>query len=103
MNWERMTLPVLLAQWARTVDYLERQPVTTEEFVTEVLLRHEIAKRLQTQPVTRETRDLLAEIDEHFRTLTEEQTGCTLSPMVTDISGWTPVREWYAWRRPREA
>lgn len=103
MNWERMTLPVLLAQWARTVDFLERQPVSAAEFASEVLLRHEIAKRLQTQPVTRETRDLLAEIDEHFRGITEAHTVCTLDPATTEITGWTPVREWYAWRRPREA
>ncbi len=59
----RLTLPGLVAQWARMVDYLARQPVTNEEFVADLLVRHEIAQRLRAKPTTLETGEMLAEID----------------------------------------
>lgn len=96
MNWERMTLPVLLAQWARSVDFLGRAPITDAEFASDVLLRHEIALRLQTQPVTRETREMLAEVDDTFRAATVATASCVLSD--ERAASWSPTREWYGWR-----
>lgn len=99
-NLARLTLPGLVAQWARIVDYLERHAVPTAEFLADVEVRHEIAQRLRAKPTTLETREMLAEIDEHFRRITTEQAGCLHGEARAVAAQWTPGREWYFWRGP---
>lgn len=100
MNLARLPLPALLAQWARIVDYLERAAPTGPEFLADVDVRHEIASRLRGKPVTRETREMLAELDEAFCEATRERSQCLLGTEVAEGNGWTPTREWYYWRDP---
>ncbi len=100
-NLARLTLPALVAQWARMVDYLERQPVSHDEFVADLLVRHEIAQRLRAKPTTLETREMLAEIDEHFRAITEERTECVAGAARAAAEQWSAGREWYFWRALR--
>lgn len=94
----RLTLPALVAQWARMVDYLARQPVSHEEFVADLMVRHEIAQRLRAKPTTLETREMLAEIDEHFRAITEETAACVAELPEGGAAPWQAGREWYFWR-----
>lgn len=96
----RLTLPGLVAQWARIVDYLERHTVSATEFEADVAVRHEIAQRLRGKPTTLETREMLAEIDEHFRRITSEQSWCLHGDDRAAAAQWTPSREWYFWRAP---
>lgn len=95
----RLTLPALVAQWARIVDFLAREPVGHDEFVADVRVRHEIAQRLRAKPTTLETREMLAEIDEQFRAITQESAECVVGPPAGEAEGWSASREWYFWRR----
>lgn len=99
-NLARLTLPALVAQWARIVDYLERHAVPAAEFAADVNVRHEIAQRLRAKPTTLETREMLAEIDEHFRRITTETPACLHGDPRAAAEQWTPGREWYFWRGP---
>lgn len=99
-NLARLTLPGLVAQWARIVDYLERHDVGAPEWLADVAVRHEIAQRLRAKPTTLETRELLAEIDEQFRRITTERAGCLHGEARAAAEQWTPGREWYFWREP---
>lgn len=99
-NLARLTLPALVAQWARLVDYLERHTVPATEFAADVDVRHEIAQRLRAKPTTLETREMLGEIDEHFRRITVEQAECLHGEARAAAAQWTPGREWYYWRGP---
>ena len=103
MNLTRLPLPALLAQWARSVDYVAREALTSAEFMADVDVRHEIATRVRGKPVTRETREMLTELDEAFRTVTVEQATCLHGASVAEANGWTPSREWYYWRSPVHA
>jgi hypothetical protein len=100
-NLARLTLPALVAQWARMVDYLARQPVSDAEFVADLMVRHEIAQRLRAKPTTLETREMLAEIDEHFRVVTVEVGACAAGEVRAAAEQWSASREWYFWRRRR--
>ncbi len=100
-NLARLTLPALVAQWARMVDYLERHAVSREEFVADLMVRHEIAQRLRAKPTTLETREMLAEIDEHFRAITEEAAACVADDGRAAAEQWSAGREWYFWRALR--
>ncbi|GAB1342035.1 hypothetical protein [Gemmatimonas sp.] len=97
-NLARLTLPALVAQWARIVDYVERHPVSAEEFSADVAVRHEISQRLRAKPTTLETREMLAEIDEHYRRITEESAECLHGAARAAAEQWTPGKEWYFWR-----
>lgn len=68
---ERLTLPVLLSSWARVVDLVSRGDLPADEYAADLQIRHEIAQRVRSRPVTAETRELLAELDEWFREATE--------------------------------
>jgi hypothetical protein len=105
-----VNLPALLAQWARIVDDLERTATATPavsvsermaQLRRDVAVRHEITTRLVGKPVTRDIREMMAELDEHFRSITVPSTVCTLGDDVAATHGWTPSREWYFWRAPR--
>lgn len=96
----RLTLPALVAQWARAVDFLSRESVGEAEFVADVQIRHEIAQRLRAKPTTLETREMLAEIDEQFRATTVERAACVLGDARASAEEWGPSREWYLWRWP---
>jgi hypothetical protein len=99
-NLARLTLPVLVAQWARIVDYVERHEVAADDFVTDVEVRHEIALRLRAKPTTRETREMLVELDEQFRNATVPSDACLHGNERAAAEGWSPTREWYFWRKP---
>lgn len=99
-NLGRLTLPVLVAQWARIVDYVERHAVEVDAFRTDVEVRHEISLRLRANPTTRETREMLAELDEQFRAVTAERAECLHGAERALAEGWRPTREWYFWRQP---
>ena len=102
LNLARLTLPILLAEWARIVDRLEHQPHDPAHvFADDVLVRHEISARLRAKPSPQDTRDMLHEFDRHFRALTEERGACVFGEAAAVASGWTPSREWYFWRAPR--
>lgn len=98
-NLARLTLPALVAQWARTVDYLARHGGRNDEFVNDLLVRHEIAQRLRAKPTTLETREMLAEIDEQFRAISEEAAACAAGEARAVAEQWHAGREWYFWRR----
>lgn len=108
MTLARVNLPALVAQWARFVDDLERQPDVPApmaesrlaDFLTDVAVRHEIAQRLRARSTTAETRDLLADLDAAFRQATTASTHCVHGEDVASENGWTSTREWYYWRRP---
>ena len=100
MNLARLPLPALLAQWARIVDYVEREAPPAAEFLADVDVRHEIATRVRGNPVPRETREMLAELDEAFRQVTREREVCLHAVAHAESQGWTPAREWYYWREP---
>ncbi len=98
-NLTRLTLPALVAQWARIVDYVARHEVATHDLAADLQVRHEIAQRLRARPTTLETREMLAELDEHFRESTIESADCVLGADRAAASGWSAGREWYLWRR----
>ncbi|WP_353267385.1 hypothetical protein [Gemmatimonas sp.] len=99
-NLSRLTVPVLVAQWARIVDYVERHEVASHDFRTDVNVRHEISLRLRAKPTTGETREMLAELDGHFRAATVEVPECIHDMERAMAEQWTPTREWYFWRAP---
>lgn len=99
-NLARLTLPALVAQWARIVDYVERHPVSAADFSADVAVRHEISLRLRAKPTTLETREMLAEIDEHFRRVTVECAECLHGAACAAAEQWMPGKEWYFWRAP---
>ncbi|MCA2985042.1 MAG: hypothetical protein ACK6DR_07050 [Gemmatimonas sp.] len=101
-NLTRLTLPALVAQWARIVDYVARHEVATHDLAADLQVRHEIAQRLRAKPTTLETREMLAELDEHFREATIESADCVLGADRAAASGWSAGREWYLWRRVAE-
>jgi hypothetical protein len=58
---------------------------------------------LRAKPTTLETREMLAEIDEHFREITREAvtqdaSGCVAGEARATAEGWSAGREWYFWR-----
>lgn len=91
---------MLLAQWARIVDYTERHQVDGHDYRADVDVRHEIASRLRSRPTSAETREMLAELDTHFRATTTESPTCIHGDARAAAEGWTPQREWYYWRVP---
>ncbi|AMW04472.1 hypothetical protein [Gemmatimonas phototrophica] len=97
-NLARLTLPILVAQWSRIVDYVERHQVAEHDFRTDVDVRHEIALRLRAKPTTRETREMLVDLDEQFRGATVASEVCLHGAERATEEGWSPVREWYYWR-----
>ena len=99
---DRLTLPALLAQWARIVDFLDREAVTAEAFCAHADVRHAIARRMVGKPVTRETREMLNELDTAYLAATAEQTDCVHGADRAMTEGWTPQREWYYWRVPHK-
>ena len=103
---QRANLPALVAQWARVVADLEHRvacDVAPSSLAGEVDARHEIAERVRSKPTTAETRELLAELDQLFRDMTDEIAECIYGTDVATSRGWTPQRQWYYWRalRPR--
>jgi hypothetical protein len=103
MTLARVNLPALVAQWARFVDDLERQPgayAALPDFLADVAVRHEIAQRLRARSTTAETRDLLADVDAAFRRVTQAADRCVHGDDVAAVNGWSSTREWYYWRIP---
>ena len=94
----RSPLPALIAQWARTVDYIDRHAMAADDFRADVDVRHEIARRMRTQSYTPETREMLADLDAQFRAATEPTDECIHGADVATREAWTPTREWYFWR-----
>lgn len=113
MALEVHALPVLLAQWARAVDRFERfvhalqsgaSPAAGEvsemhqELLDDLRVRHEISQRVRTRPATADSRSMLAELDEIFRSVTVEAAQCVAGADEARDAGWKPEREWYFWR-----
>lgn len=94
----RSTLPALIAQWARTVDYIDRHAMTADDFRADVDIRHEIARCMRTQSFTPETREMMADLDSQFRAATVSTEECIHGADVAVRENWTPAREWYFWR-----
>ncbi|MCC6245355.1 MAG: hypothetical protein IT353_21115 [Gemmatimonadaceae bacterium] len=100
----RANLPALVALWARVVADLEHRlalNTAPPSLVGEVDARHEIAERVRSKPTTAETRELLAELDQLYREMTEEVAVCIYGADVAAERGWTPQRQWYYWRALR--
>lgn len=100
VNLGRLTLPSLIAQWARIADYIERREIDGHDVPADVAVRHEIATRLRTRPTSAETREMLAELDAQFVAGTVESATCIAGADEAAAAGWTPTREWYYWRVP---
>lgn len=99
----RTTLPILLAEWARIVDRLEHHAQEPAHvFTDDVLVRHAIALQIREKPTTAELREMLTELDAHFRAFTSESTQCVLGADDAEREGWSRSREWYFWRAPRD-
>ena len=92
-------LPVMLAQWARMVDALERGAVELYPLEEAVLHRHQLALALRGRATTAETREMLAELDDAFRAVTAPAPTCVVGEERATAEGWTPTREWYCWRQ----
>lgn len=102
----RANLPALVAMWARAVADLEHRVASgtaQSSLAGEVDARHEIAERVRSKPTTAETREMLAELDQLFRDMTDEIPECIYGSDVATSRGWTSQRQWYFWRtlRPR--
>lgn len=107
-NLGRISLPALVALWARIVADMEHRasvpvllPSTdalAHTFNAELLVRHEIAQRIRSRPTTAETREMLVELDQFFRDATEDASVCVLGDAEATANGWTRAREWYFWR-----
>ena len=98
MNRARNTLPALIAQWARSVDYIDREAMTDDDYRADVDVRHEIARRMRSQSFTPETREMLTDLDTQFRAATAPAEECIHGADLAAREGWTPAREWYFWR-----
>jgi hypothetical protein len=107
---DRLTIPALLAQWARIVDDVERSAGITSgtrrddpahDFVADADIRHELAARIRVRPLTSETREMLLELDELYRAATDAVAHCIRGDETAAAQGWTPQREWYYWRVAR--
>ncbi|WP_310571631.1 hypothetical protein [Gemmatimonas sp.] len=102
MHLTRVNLPALVALWARGVDDAAR--TGSADLPDDLLrVRHEIAQRLRVRPASAETRDLLTEFDEAFRTLTQATAHCKYGDERAAAEGWTATREWYFWRTTARA
>lgn len=110
MTLARLSVPALLAQWARIVDDVERSAGITpgarrddpeHDARADADVRHELAQRLRARPSTGETREMLAELDASYRAATDAATTCIYGDDRAQSEGWTPEREWYYWRTER--
>jgi hypothetical protein len=102
VTFDRVNVPALVALWARQVDELTHErgdALAGHDYLERLAVRHEIAKRLRVRPASAETRDLLAEFDQAFRSVTTESTTCLWGNDRAEAEGWTPQREWYFWRQ----
>jgi hypothetical protein len=108
----KITIPALLAQWARIVDDVERTAGITSgtrrddpqhDALADADVRHELATRIRVRPLTTETREMLLELDELYRAATEPVDHCIRGEALAAQHGWTPQREWYYWRVPKRA
>lgn len=107
-NLGRISLPALIALWARIVADMERRAQSSgitastdalaHTFDAELKVRHEISKRIRSRPTTAETREMLAELDQFFRDATEDSSACVLGDAEAEANAWTRTREWYFWR-----
>lgn len=107
-NLGRISLPALIALWARIVADMERRAQSSgisastdalaHTFDAELKVRHEISKRIRSRPTTAETREMLAELDQFFRDATEDSSACVLGDAEAEAYAWTRTREWYFWR-----
>lgn len=110
MTLARLSVPALLAQWARIVDDVERSAGITpgarrddpdHDAHADADVRHELAQRLRARPSTGETREMLLELDAAYRAATDAATACIHGADRATAEGWTPEREWYYWRTTR--
>ena len=105
MNLERLALAALIAEWARAVERIARGEVVVREGVPDYLddlaVRHEISRRTRERPVTADTRETLAELDDIYRDATIASHECLPGKHDAAAHEWTAAREWYYWRRPR--
>jgi hypothetical protein len=107
---DRLTIPALLAQWARIVDDVERAAGIADgtrrddpahDVCADADIRHELSARIRVRPLTSETREMLLELDELYRAATDAVAVCIKGADAAVSHGWTPQREWYYWRHPR--
>jgi hypothetical protein len=112
MTLARLSVPALLAQWARIVDDVERsagiapgarRDDPAHDARADADVRHELAQRLRARPSTGETREMLAELDASYRAATDAVAVCIYGSARAAAEGWTPDREWYYWRTDRRA
>lgn len=110
MTLTKLTIPALLAQWARIVDDVERTAGITggvrrddpsHDPLADADVRHELATRIRQRPLTTETREMLLELDALYREATVPVDHCIRGAELAAQHGWTPQREWYYWRVPR--
>ncbi|MBY0491951.1 MAG: hypothetical protein K2R93_19070 [Gemmatimonadaceae bacterium] len=112
MTLTKLTIPALLAQWARIVDDVERTAGITagarrddpqHDPLADADVRHELATRIRVRPLTTETREMLLELDALYRAATVPVETCIRGAELAAQQGWTPQREWYYWRVPKTA
>lgn len=112
MTLTKLTIPALLAQWARIVDDVERSAGITggtrrddpaHDPLADADVRHELATRIRERPLTSETREMLLELDGLYRSATDAVEQCIRGDALAAAQGWTPTREWYYWRSVRNS
>jgi hypothetical protein len=108
----KLTIPALIAHWARIVDDVERSAGIAagerrddplHDFRADADVRHELATRIRVRPMTSEMREMLAELDGHYRAATDESVRCIHGEDRAVRHEWSSAREWYYWRVPRGA
>jgi hypothetical protein len=86
-----------LAQWARTVEDVERgYPLTFDDYLNDLDLR----RTLDEVELTREQMVTLAAADTRFQNASYPAGACVWGEENAAAEGWTAEAQWYYWRLP---
>ncbi|HEY0929431.1 MAG TPA: hypothetical protein VGE27_05885 [Gemmatimonas sp.] len=90
-------MDVRLAQWARTVEDVERgYPLTFDDYLNDLDLR----RTLDEVELSTEQLATLTAIDERFRGASYPAGSCVWGEENAAAEGWLPDVQWYYWRLP---
>jgi hypothetical protein len=86
-----------LAQWARTVDEVERgYALTFDDYLNDLDVRH----ALRVIDDTHAQYGVLATLDARFRAASFPSGSCVWGEDNAEAEGWDRERHWYYWRLP---
>lgn len=87
-----------LAQWARTVEDVERgYPLTLDDYLNDLDLR----RTLDEVELTTAQAQVLAAADARFEQASYPAGGCVWGEENAAAEGWSAEVQWYYWRLPR--